>query len=324
MKLTFVNVGYGEAILLECPDPAYENGTFVMLIDGGGARADEFADRSSGRIPLVEYLREKGLDHIDLMVSSHPHEDHICGLVQAAELLMPAALWQMLPVGLAEPMTLLDADSGQTSSEKLFMQGLNAHKKLCTMLAANGSTVSAVYTGESGQLCDGLSYQVLAPSAEKSAELGDALCRLYEASGKEFFRQLNALDSRMNNSSLILALNYQGKKILLPGDTNAMGYREIDPADLHADLFKVGHHGQLDGADQKLLDAVQPKAVVCCASSDRRYNSAHPDVVDLMRQNGAEVYFSDCPELPGLELTPHRAVSFMVGDGGAFSAEYII
>lgn len=42
LKLTFVNVGYGEAALLECPDPAFPGGTFVMVIDGGSAEAEEY------------------------------------------------------------------------------------------------------------------------------------------------------------------------------------------------------------------------------------------------------------------------------------------
>lgn len=37
MTLTFVNVGYGEAILLECPDPARPGGRFVMAIEIGRA-----------------------------------------------------------------------------------------------------------------------------------------------------------------------------------------------------------------------------------------------------------------------------------------------
>ena len=37
LRLTFVNVGYGEAMVLECPDPARRSGTFVMVIDGGSA-----------------------------------------------------------------------------------------------------------------------------------------------------------------------------------------------------------------------------------------------------------------------------------------------
>ena len=54
MKLTFVNVGYGEAILLECPDPRFADGVFVMVIDGGSPEAEELSDRSTGRLPLTE------------------------------------------------------------------------------------------------------------------------------------------------------------------------------------------------------------------------------------------------------------------------------
>ena len=93
LKLTFVNVGYGEAILLECPDPAYQDGVFVMLIDGGGARSDEFENNTSGRLLLSEYLQTEGPGHIDLLVSTHAHEDHICGLIPVAEKMLPGALW---------------------------------------------------------------------------------------------------------------------------------------------------------------------------------------------------------------------------------------
>lgn len=52
LTVTFVNVGYGEAILLECPDPSRPGGVFTALIDGGSAEESEFADRTSGRLPV--------------------------------------------------------------------------------------------------------------------------------------------------------------------------------------------------------------------------------------------------------------------------------
>ena len=33
LKLTFVNVGYGEAALLECPDPAFPGGTLKLIVN---------------------------------------------------------------------------------------------------------------------------------------------------------------------------------------------------------------------------------------------------------------------------------------------------
>ena len=56
IRLTFVNVGYGEAMVLECPDPAFPGGTFVMVIDGGSAEPEEYQDSNTGRLPLAEYL----------------------------------------------------------------------------------------------------------------------------------------------------------------------------------------------------------------------------------------------------------------------------
>ena len=60
LTVTFVNVGYGEAILLECPDPSRPGGVFTALIDGGSAEESEFADRASGRLPVEEYLKMQG------------------------------------------------------------------------------------------------------------------------------------------------------------------------------------------------------------------------------------------------------------------------
>ena len=98
LKLTFVNVGYGEAVLLECPDRTRPGGNFVMVIDGGSAEPMEYLHTQSGRIRLAEYLQSH-VDHIDIMVNTHPHEDHVSGLCAAARLFPPQQLWQTLDGG---------------------------------------------------------------------------------------------------------------------------------------------------------------------------------------------------------------------------------
>lgn len=325
MKLTFVNVGYGEAILLECPDPAFADNTFVMLIDGGGAEAEEFADRSSGRVPLAEYLASQKLSHIDLMVSTHIHEDHICGMVPAAEALPPATLWQLLPSEFCKAvMRPLDRSLAQVASQDKFIRALNDAQVLPRLVEQHGGTIRSLRRGGEGRLCEGLQYRILSPDSEKFNELESRCQELFaEKSSDAFRKKLSELDARMNNFSLILLLEYRGTRILLPGDTNYLGYGGITPAELRAHLFKVGHHGQRDGAGRELLEAVRPQAVVCCASSDRRYHSAHPETLRMISEHGAALYFSDCPRLPGLELPPHRALTFTVGENGNLHAEYL-
>ena len=80
MDITFINVGYGESILITCEDPGQEDGLFVMLIDGGSDMDSEYVG-NSGRIRAADFLMKRGIRHIDLLVFSHVHEDHTCGLV---------------------------------------------------------------------------------------------------------------------------------------------------------------------------------------------------------------------------------------------------
>lgn len=322
MRLTFINVGYGEAMVLECPDASRPGGVFTALIDGGGAEEAEFAGSTSGRLPVAEYLKRRDIRRIDLAVSTHVHEDHLCGLLCACRAAPPDALWQALPPDFYRTLRPLDVSAARTASESKFLRALNDYRTLCA-LAEGG--ISAPPEGVEQALCPGLRARVLSPDATRREELAAAMTALYaKTEGTEaFYRELDALDARMNNFSLILRLDYFGTRLLLPGDTNLSGYGGIDPAELRADIFKIGHHGQKDGADAALLQAVRPQAAVCCASSDRRYESAHPAAMQLLADFGAKRYFSDCPPVSGVSLEPHQALQFTIGPGGVWDAQYL-
>ena len=323
MTLKFINVGYGEAFLLQCPDSRFAGGTFTMLIDGGSADPTEYEDRSSGRIPFADYAAQIGLDHIDLLVSTHTHEDHICGALPVAKMLCPAQFWQSLPDTFYRDTHELDTSVAQNLSQRKFLHALNDYRTLCDTVVSGGGKICTVGAGDSGTLCQGLTYRILAPAPAKAAELEQFARQLYaETDPSAFLEKLNALDAKMNNYSVMLLLNYRGTSILLPGDTNCIGYADVDPSQLRADIFKIGHHGQKDGVAEEQLRVIQPKAIVCCASSDRRYNSAHPELMQSLLAQGISLWFSDCPPVPGVALSPHRELIFTIGENGAFTAEY--
>lgn len=61
----FLDVGQADSILIQLPNGA------TSLIDGGNRGDSQF---------IVEYIKKLGIQKIDYLLATHPHEDHIGGL----------------------------------------------------------------------------------------------------------------------------------------------------------------------------------------------------------------------------------------------------
>jgi competence protein ComEC len=85
MRITFLDVGQGDAALVEAP------GGFVMLVDAGGGVYPGSFDPGARVVGPV--LRRKGIERIDLVVLSHPHPDHMNGLFHVFEHFQVGTLW---------------------------------------------------------------------------------------------------------------------------------------------------------------------------------------------------------------------------------------
>jgi competence protein ComEC len=68
LRFYFFNVGQGDSTLIQTPDGR------TVLIDGGEANTG-----------IVSQLQGLGVQRIDLMIATHPHSDHIGGLVQVLQ-----------------------------------------------------------------------------------------------------------------------------------------------------------------------------------------------------------------------------------------------
>jgi len=70
LRTTFLDVGQGDATLLELPDGQ------TVLIDGGAA----YERWDMGRMVVGPYLWDRGIRKIDHLVATHPQLDHVGGL----------------------------------------------------------------------------------------------------------------------------------------------------------------------------------------------------------------------------------------------------
>ncbi|MBW2560989.1 MAG: ComEC/Rec2 family competence protein, partial [Deltaproteobacteria bacterium] len=84
IEVTFIDVGQGSSTLIKLP------GGPVMLVDGGG-----FYDRSFdlGKYVVAPYLWREKIHRIDIMVLTHPDQDHVGGLPFLAENFEVGEIW---------------------------------------------------------------------------------------------------------------------------------------------------------------------------------------------------------------------------------------
>ena len=305
-QVTFINVGNGDAILVEVPNGNCREGRFVMLIDGGSNENAEYEETATERIRAAEYLEQKGVGHIDIMVCTHIHEDHTCGLLPVAKKWLPGELWQPFPMETVSMMKYLWMKAETESGNKI-IAALNDFHKLTTYVKENGGKVlqKTPFMGRSERV------EVLGPSAAALERENEWMKELY---GEGHTELLPEMDRYMNSASLLLRFTCGGKTFLFTGDTEKDCYKDCMEK-IRADVFKIGHHGQENSLSRE---------AVICVSSDRRYESGSPVVLQMLAEAGVRTYYSDCPAVPPYTdgVTAHRAVVFQVGKDETLQVAY--
>ena len=309
MELYFLSVGYGEAIVLLDSEKC-------MVIDGGPG-ADSAAYREPGTIRLADFLEEKGVQRIDLMLCTHLHDDHISGLADAAERFPVREFWvncwPQSDLGTAIEAALPACP--YDLSLRLFTTGLQSLERLRRALAAQHTvirerTASADFEplfAESRIRLFGMDEARLARRREQF----EAFCAENDPE-----RQRDAMrrfDRDENSCSLACCLDLGTWKAFLTGDLCA-GWDErcAQPDFPRAELLKITHHGQKDGMPQSLVEACDPSVFLMCADAARTFNSACDTV-----QERARTY------LAARGRAPHVYITGLLREGfGAENQEY--
>ena len=124
LYVNYINVGQGDSILIKVGD-------CDILIDGGPA--------SSGST-VSSYLRGKGVDDIELMINTHPHEDHCGGLTTVLNDFVVEQVWASPQTSTSSAYTKFKS---AVSSEGLTMKNPTAG----TVYTYEFLTITVIYTG---------------------------------------------------------------------------------------------------------------------------------------------------------------------------------
>ncbi|MCI9122180.1 MAG: MBL fold metallo-hydrolase [Oscillibacter sp.] len=314
LVLDFINVGNGDSILVQ--EVTAGQRRFAMLVDCGHdnlIRDDHTAplDPRSQRIYAGDFLREQGIAHLDLLLATHFHRDHIGGLgrvLEAAEVSRFLAAY--LPPADSGPLEP-DGDNGLPGAARNLLRCLDIY---ASALRAHPGRVHAFEEvagdrAETLQLTEDLSMDILPGEPAlypRQRAVFDAAFR-----GERNRYDLMRWTKSMNISSLRQRLHYHGKEIVLGGDMYCAVWdnETLTPCD----ILKVPHHASLSSCNRKAISRLAPKTMVVSVAAGRPDERPHPYIVSLLKEYAEELYFTDAVDIPGLvEPVFHRSVHLEV------------
>jgi beta-lactamase superfamily II metal-dependent hydrolase len=240
-KVVVLDVGQGDSILVVTP------GGKTALVDAG--------EPGDGKVILAA-LKRHGVDHIDLLVATHAHADHIGA---ADEVIRGTNVGRVLYSGVPNP----------TKNYQDFLKAVD-EKRLELIRAEPGQTF---------ELGGGAVMRVLAPVEPlfKSEDL--------RSGGNE-----------PNANSVVARLDYGAFSMLLTGDAEEQTERERlikSGANFRAHVLKVGHHGSKYATSEEFLKRGEFKLAVISAGADNRYGHPSQEVLDRLKAAGVRVYRTD-------------------------------
>ena len=299
LVLDFINVGNGDSILVRERQAGRD--VFAMLVDCGHdnlIRDDHPVPERTSRIYAGDFLKKQGVTHLDVLLLTHFHRDHVGGLDRVLEAASVDRLIATYVPPENAPDLAPDADLTLPKAARNVLRCMNFYAQaLCRHSGRVARFVELPGDRlETLQLTDALRMDILSGEPAlypRQKALFDAAFR-GERSGYDLVRW----GKSMNVSSLRQRLYYHGREVVLGGDAYAHMW-ETDTA-TPCDILKVPHHASLSSTTRKLLHLLQPKTAVVCVAAGRPDERPHPYIISLLREYVQELYFTDAVDIPGL------------------------
>jgi competence protein ComEC len=313
MRLHMIDVGQGEAILIEFPCAA-------ALIDTGGESNSEFdsTDALMGYLDGFFKRRTDLKNRLDLLVLSHPHIDHTRGAKQVLAAYKPKNV-------VTNGQTTGSGKLGQIAAQQY------ASDTEATPTKADDVGFEAVVVEDLPQ-GHGLTDKVIDPI---NCGTVDPKLQVLWGAHRQNPGWTKAVFADANNHSVVLRLDFGDASFLFSGDLEKEAITDLvsrykDTTLLDVDVYKVGHHGSDNATTAEFLKAITPKmAVMSMGPKDREdqwtawaYGHPRKSTIDLLLASVAgtrpDVTFSEATAVKTFTPVVIKKAIYATGWDGAF------
>jgi len=243
LEVVFLDVGQGDAAFLQFP-----NGR-TMVIDGGNRSFHfDYGDRV-----LVPFLRYRNVSRVDVVVATHPHNDHIGGLV---------SLLEQIEIGhFIDSGQVFDSWTAGRLRELIRDRGIHYHR------VAAGDTLIGL---------GGVGGLVLHPTSQFVSAEGSSAYGLNNGSAVVRFTH--------GDLSLLFTGDVEEET-----DASLLRWGER----LQTRVLKVAHHGSPTSSEPRFLEGVDPEVAVVSVGAINGFGHPSAEVMTRYMDKGVRLLRTD-------------------------------
>lgn len=253
LTISMLDIDQGDAVLIQ-------TGAKNILIDTGDDKYYEDGKKGKENTQLLTELQKLKIDHIDTLVMTHAHADHIG---KADKVIAQYGVKELVYNGIP-------------STSKYFINALKAAK-------ANGTQQVKVKAGDVLDFGNGVSFEIVSPSQS----LIDEDIAAIKAKKK--------VD--VNNESVVGRLTFGNFAMLFTGDAEGPVEKDMVASygkKLKCQVLKAGHHGSKTSSTAEFLKLVQPESVVMSLGVNNQYGHPHEALLNRLQKQGIKnIYRTD-------------------------------
>lgn len=253
LTISMLDIGQGDAVLIQ-------TGAKNILIDTGDDKYYEDGKKGKENTQLLTELQKLKIDHIDTLVMTHAHADHIG---KADKVIAQYGVKELVYNGIP-------------STSKYFINALKAAK-------ANGTQQVKVKAGDVLDFGNGVSFEIVSPSQSLIDEDTAAI------------KAKKKVD--VNNESVVGRLTFGNFAMLFTGDAEGPVEKDMVASygkKLKCQVLKAGHHGSKTSSTVEFLKLVQPESVVMSLGVNNQYGHPHEALLNRLQKQGVKnIYRTD-------------------------------
>ena len=253
LTISMLDIDQGDAVLIQ-------TGVKNILIDTGDDKYYEDGKKGKENTQLLTELQKLKIDHIDTLVMTHAHADHIG---KADKVIAQYGVKELVYNGIP-------------STSKYFINALKAAK-------ANGTQQVKVKAGDVLDFGNGVSFEIVSPSQSLIDEETAAI------------KAKKKVD--VNNESVVGRLTFGNFAMLFTGDAEGPVEKDMVASygkKLKCQVLKAGHHGSKTSSTAEFLKLVQPESVVMSLGVNNQYGHPHEALLNRLQKQGIKnIYRTD-------------------------------